>query len=114
MRDERFPDHVRESSAWHGVPHYSIRCEITETAAANPERLARFIGQLHEQGCRFSLDGFEVGTSSFARLKRPPVDCLEIDRTFIAKLLVDPIDRPTVQVIDDSNPMDNRTHAGFV
>ncbi|NNF67387.1 MAG: diguanylate cyclase, partial [Gammaproteobacteria bacterium] len=48
----------------------SLCIEITETAAiANIDTVARFIRDMRQLGCRFSLDDFGSGLSSFAYLK---------------------------------------------
>ncbi|MCB1843306.1 MAG: EAL domain-containing protein, partial [Halioglobus sp.] len=58
-----------------GIPPASLCFEVTESAAvANRQKAQSFIDTLRERGCRFSLDDFVAGLSSFAYLKNLRVD----------------------------------------
>ncbi len=77
----RFIEDEIESS---GVPAASLCFEVTESAAVSNRRKAQaFIDALRKHGCRFSLDDFGAGLSSFAYLKNFKVDTLKIDGGFI-------------------------------
>jgi diguanylate cyclase (GGDEF)-like protein/PAS domain S-box-containing protein/excisionase family DNA binding protein len=76
--------------------------EITETAAMSEVDITMtFISRLKDMGCRFALDDFGAGFSSFYYLKRFEVDYLKIDGGFIRDLATDEGSRLFVRALND-------------
>ena len=74
--------------------------EITETAAVtNLSNVAFVMRELKARGCKFSLDDFGTGLSSFMYLKSLPVDFLKIDGQFVRRIADDPVDRSMVEAV---------------
>lgn len=114
--DERFLEFLRGQFAQTGVPAELICFEVTETTAVrNLAAAARFIRELKGLGCKFALDDFGAGMSSFAYLKHLPVDYLKIDGSFVKDMPNDPVNRDMVAAINDiGHSMGYRTIAEYV
>ncbi len=100
--DIEFLDFLREIIDETGVSPEHLVFEITETAAVHDMELAvEFVNELKELGCRFSLDDFGVGYTSFHYLKRLHVDYIKIDGSFVRRIHEDENDRLFVGAIAD-------------
>ncbi len=101
LSDEDFLEDVLDYLETSGVDTRRIFFEITETTAvANLSRALHFIEAVKDMGCRFILDDFGSGFSSFAYLKNLPVDILKIDGEFVRSMESDPIRRAMVASIN--------------
>ncbi len=116
LSDRLFEAHVLRQLEATGIPGEKIGFEITETAAiANLNDATRFIKTLKTHGCRFALDDFGSGLSSFAYLKNLPVDFLKIDGIFVKDIVDDPIDLAMVRSINEIGQlMGKQTIAEYV
>ena len=95
---KRFVSLLRGSS----IEPSQLVFEITETAAMSEiDVTLTFIARLKEMGCRFALDDFGAGFSSFYYLKRFQVDYLKIDGSFIRDLATDEGSRLFVRALND-------------
>ncbi len=88
-------EHLLDSG---GIHPRQLILEITETAAlANVAASRELMGAVRRMGCRFALDDFGVGFSSFRYLKELPYDFIKIDGSFIRPLLYSEKDRALVR-----------------
>ncbi|KQV90004.1 diguanylate cyclase [Massilia sp. Root351] len=102
LNDEGLHDYILAQFAEFGVDPTRICFEITETAAiANLPKAQVFMSRLKALGCRFSLDDFGSGLSSFAYLKALPVDYLKIDGMFIRDIKSNAINCALVKAINE-------------
>lgn len=100
FRDTEFAGWLSERIVESGVSPARLTFEVTETAAIMHLAMGvRFMRALRDIGCRFALDDFGSGMSSFAYLKALPVDELKIDGAFVRDVLDDPVDRAFVEAI---------------
>jgi len=101
INDKSFPDFLRNLLTRYQLPRGLLCFEITETTAiSNLARASELMREMKAMGCRFSLDDFGTGMSSFAYLKYLPVDYLKIAGMFIKDMADDPMDHAIVDAIN--------------
>src|SRR5690606_16914768 len=82
--DGEFARRVAEILDHTGFPAPNLELEITESMVMqDAEQAIRLLTALHGTGVRIAIDDFGTGYSSLAYLKRFPIDCVKIDRSFI-------------------------------
>ncbi|MFV2059601.1 MAG: EAL domain-containing protein [Gammaproteobacteria bacterium] len=99
-----------------GLNPQSLTFEITETEAIeNLASATTFICKLKDLGCKFALDDFGSGFSSFNYLKNLPVDILKIDGSFVQSLHKTHVDQAMVQSMNQiAHALGKKTIAEFV
>ncbi len=116
FNDEALLPLIERELARSKVDPANLVLEMSETAAlVNMEKAGVFIGGLKALGCRFAIDDFGAGASSFSYLKRLPVDYVKIDGSFIQNLAKDSVDRHLVKaMVAVARGLGNQTIAEFV
>ena len=116
LTDENFLTFVLEQLRAWNIPAEHICFEVTETAAIeNLSKAIQLIETLKARGCRFALDDFGSGLSSFTYLKKLPVDYLKIDGAFVKGIANSSIDFQVVKTIHEiGKVLGKQTIAEFV
>ena len=114
--DENFLKFVIDQFDQSLVSPSNICFEITEsTAISNLMSATRFMSILRGMGCKFALDDFGRGFSSYGYLKNLKIDYLKIDGSFVRDLANDPVDHAMVESINQiGHIMGVQTIAEFV
>jgi diguanylate cyclase (GGDEF)-like protein len=100
LADPSFLEFVVECLDHSGVLPQQLCFEVTENAVTtNIDHARRFIGVLHGMGCRFAMDDFGRGLSSFGNLKHLAIDYLKIDGSFIRNLGEDTVNQAMVSAM---------------
>ena len=76
-------DDVRALLEETGMPAHCLQLEVTESLAAQDERVQLTLRELKALGVKLALDDFGTGYSSLACLHLMPVDTVKIDRSFV-------------------------------
>lgn len=83
----KLPERVATIMGERMIPPSALELEITESIALDQPRLViSQLRELRELGVRVAIDDFGTGYSSLGQLKALPIDCLKIDRSFIAEI----------------------------
>jgi diguanylate cyclase (GGDEF)-like protein len=78
---------VEAALARHGVAAERLELEITESALTSDGiGTLAVLTRLRDHGVGITVDDFGVGYSSLGQLRRLPIDCLKIDRSFVEEI----------------------------
>lgn len=79
-----------------------ITLELTETAAIdNLETIAGFVDRARELGCRFAIDDFGSGHTSFQNILRLKADMIKIDGTLVKDMTSNPHKQAFIRMMVD-------------
>lgn len=100
LASPRFCDDVQAAIDAADLPPSLLTIELTERLMVEEDAITSAnIRRLTEMGVRVALDDFGTGYSSLSYLTRYPIQCIKIDRSFIAKIECDAQSRALVQAI---------------
>jgi len=101
LNDDSLPEFIRQQFAESSLPKEQVCFEITEAAVLqNLKQASLFAETMKGEGCRFTLDRFGSGISSFSYLKKLPVDYIKIEGSFVCGMLQNPVDHAMVEAIN--------------
>ena len=101
----------------HGdIPSNKLIFEISEIDVVEGHAQTQlFMRQLQRHGCRFTLDDFGIGNSSYTSLKGMKLDYLKLDRTLVKEISTSMIDEALVRsILETGNFLGIKTVAGFI
>ena len=91
---------VREALAINGLQGEILEVEVTESMMMqDTESAIRILLELKRMGVNVAIDDFGTGYSSLSYLKRFPIDCLKVDKSFVDDIEFDPNDCEIVLAI---------------
>lgn len=98
------------------IPGSKLIFEISEADAVEGHAQTQlFMRQLQRYGCRFTLDDFGVGTSSYTTLKSMKLDYLKLDRALVREIATSMIDEALVRsILETGSFLGIKTVAGYV
>lgn len=100
LRDHTVINQFKEALAQSGLEAEHVVLEITESVLLETTTTTtQVLHQLKSLGAKVALDDFGTGYSSLTYLKKFPIDCIKIDRSFVQNLLTDHEDAAITQGI---------------
>lgn len=102
LNDQSLLEFIYDKLSQKDAPIERLWFELTETAAINDlDRLAGFMSEMKELGCRFCLGNFGSGPVSFQLMRTLPVDLIRLDSAFTSQVDINDTDRAMVQSMVD-------------
>jgi diguanylate cyclase (GGDEF)-like protein len=100
LQSENLFDLVQDALEESGLEPRYLELELTESFLMNRQEMAiATLSRLKTMGIHISVDDFGTGYSSLSYLKRLPIDCLKVDRSFVQDITADPNDASITRAI---------------
>ena len=100
FREKNFPDRIAQILGQAHLDPQSVELEITETSIMDHgESALTVLREIRSMGICIAIDDFGTGYSSLSYLKRLPIDCVKLDRSFVSGATTDPKDAALVMAI---------------
>jgi diguanylate cyclase (GGDEF)-like protein/PAS domain S-box-containing protein len=100
LRADGFAEQVSETMELFGVVPDQLELEITETVIMSDDaRTLEALNRLREMGLRLALDDFGTGHASLSYLQRFRFDKIKIDKSFVTRMVDDPISAAVVRAV---------------
>ena len=100
LHDTSFPDTVANLLERWAAPRHALSLEITETAImSDVARATETANRLNGMGVRISIDDFGTGYTSFAYIRKLPINEIKVDKSFVLNMSSVPDDEVIVRSI---------------
>ena len=100
LQHANFIPTLKEILASHHLEARHLELEITESAAMDDvENNIKTLSELRNMGIYISVDDFGTAYSSLNYLKKLPVSCLKIDRSFVKDISLNALDSADVAIV---------------
>lgn len=100
LGDQEFTEYLEQQMTEHSELAPRLAFEITETSAlVDKAGVGARVHRLKARGCRFALDDFGIGFSSFEYLKHLPIDYVKLDGSFVKDIATESQGRLLVQAM---------------
>ncbi|MCW5624672.1 MAG: EAL domain-containing protein [Burkholderiales bacterium] len=100
FRDQDLAATIERILARVGLPPARLSLEVTESSMMeNPEAAIRTLERLRADGASIAIDDFGTGYSSLSFLRRFPIDCLKVDKSFVQDIVHDESDANIVRAV---------------
>ena len=100
LHDTSFPDTVATLLERWAAPSHALSLEITETAImSDVARATETASRLNGMGVHISIDDFGTGYTSFAYIRKLPINEIKVDKSFVLNMSTVPDDEVIVRSI---------------